>query len=76
MGQGAEAALPILGLYMKGVYNDSSLPYSQKTKFNFPAGYNPCGDELGVGGGGWRGGGGGHDDGGGGHGDVIEGIFD
>lgn len=76
MGQGAEAALPILGLYMKAVYNDASLPYTQKTKFEFPKGYNPCGDEFS--GGGWGGGGGGgrHDDGGGNSPDVMEGVFD
>lgn len=41
-GQGAKAALPIYGLYMKKVYADKSLPYSQNTKFSFPANFSPC----------------------------------
>lgn len=41
-GQGARAALPIYGLYMKKVYDDRSLPYSQSTKFEFPADFEPC----------------------------------
>jgi penicillin-binding protein 1A len=43
-GQGARAALPIYGLYMKKVYNDRRLPYSQDTKFEFPDAFSPCGD--------------------------------
>lgn len=76
MGQGAEAALPILGLFMKSVYADSQLPYNQSTKFVFPKDFRECGDELGPisFGGGRRSGGGG--DSGGGHDDVVEGIFD
>lgn len=41
-GQGAKAALPIYGLYMKKVYADPKLPYSQNTKFQFPVGFSPC----------------------------------
>ena len=41
-GQGAEMALPIYGLYMMKVYADSSLPYSQDAKFEFPEGFDPC----------------------------------
>ena len=41
-GQGAKAALPIYGLYMKKVYADKSLPYSQDAKFTFPADWSPC----------------------------------
>lgn len=41
-GQGAKAALPIYGLYMKKLYNDRSLPYSQDEKFAFPADFRPC----------------------------------
>ncbi|MDE6459751.1 MAG: transglycosylase domain-containing protein [Paramuribaculum sp.] len=37
MGQGASAALPIYGSFMKKVYSDSTLPYSQDVRFNFPA---------------------------------------
>ena len=41
-GQGAEMALPIYGLYMMKVYGDSTLPYSQDVKFEFPEGFDPC----------------------------------
>lgn len=41
-GQGAKAALPIYGLYMKKVYADKQLPYSQGAKFTFPANFSPC----------------------------------
>lgn len=42
MGQGASMALPIYGLYMRKVYADKSLPYSQDAKFVFPQDFNPC----------------------------------
>ncbi len=46
-GQGARAALPIYGLYMKKVYADPNLPYSQDTKFEFPEGFDLChSDEI------------------------------
>ena len=32
-GQGAAAALPIVGLYLRKVYADNRLPYSQNTRF-------------------------------------------
>lgn len=42
-GQGAAMALPIYGLYMKKVYADKSLPYSQTLQFpKPPAGFSPC----------------------------------
>lgn len=42
-GQGAAMALPIYGLYMKKVYADNSLPYSQTLQFpEPPAGFSPC----------------------------------
>ncbi len=42
-GQGAAMALPIYGLYMKKVYADKSLPYSQTLQFpEPPAGFSPC----------------------------------
>ena len=42
-GQGAAMALPIYGLYMKKVYADKSLPYSQTLQFTEPpAGFSPC----------------------------------
>ena len=46
-GQGAAMALPIYGLYMKKVYADKSLPYSQTLQFpEPPAGFSPCYKEL------------------------------
>lgn len=42
-GQGAAMALPIYGLYMKKVYADKSLPYSQTLQFSEPpSGFSPC----------------------------------
>lgn len=41
-GQGAKAALPIYGIYMKKLYADKNLPYSQNEKFSFPSDYRPC----------------------------------
>lgn len=42
-GQGAAMALPIYGQYMKKVYADKSLPYSQTLQFpEPPAGFSPC----------------------------------
>ena len=42
-GQGAAMAWPIYGLYMKKVYADKSLPYSQTLQFpEPPAGFSPC----------------------------------
>ncbi|MDE7389073.1 MAG: hypothetical protein K2M97_07480, partial [Muribaculaceae bacterium] len=41
-GQGASAALPIFGKFMSRVYADPSLPYSQDTRFEFPAGIDLC----------------------------------
>jgi len=41
-GQGAKAALPVYGLYMKKVYADKSLPYTQGDKFNLPDNYRPA----------------------------------
>lgn len=42
LGQGASMALPIYGKFMKKVYNDPSLPYSQDAQFQFPADINLC----------------------------------
>lgn len=46
LGQGARAALPIYGLYMQKVYADKKLPYSQDTRFEFPAGLDVCSGEI------------------------------
>ena len=44
-GQGAAAALPIWAKYMKKVYDDPNLGYSQKQEFDLPEGFDPCGDD-------------------------------
>lgn len=41
-GQGASMALPIYGLFMKKVYADKSLHYSQDAAFSFPADLDLC----------------------------------
>ncbi len=41
-GQGAAMALPVWALYMKKVYADKRLGYSQNEKFEFPKDYDPC----------------------------------
>lgn len=50
-GQGARSSLPIYGLYMKKVYADRKLPYSQTAKFEFPDDYVECDDVIYSGGG-------------------------
>ena len=45
-GQGAAMALPIYGLFMKKVYADKSLPYSQATRFVYPPDVNLCESEF------------------------------
>ncbi|MDE6817896.1 MAG: penicillin-binding protein, partial [Muribaculaceae bacterium] len=48
-GQGAAMALPILGKFLSKVYADRSLPYSQDTRFVFPADVDLCsGEDVGV----------------------------
>ena len=69
-GQGAKAALPIFALYMQNVYKDSRLPYSQDTKFKFPADWDPCDGEIVIGNNGLGDGGQGEFE------DTTEGIFD
>ncbi|MDL2323393.1 penicillin-binding protein, partial [Bacteroidales bacterium OttesenSCG-928-A17] len=42
-GQGAAMALPIMGLFMKKVYGDSALGYSESEVFEISETYsNPC----------------------------------
>ncbi len=49
MGQGATMALPVFALFMKSVYNDKRLGYSQEAVFDMPEGYDPCAtDESGL----------------------------
>ena len=45
-GQGASMALPIYALYLKAVFDDKTLPYSQDAKFKFPASFVPCRKEY------------------------------
>ena len=42
MGQGATMALPIWAYYMRRVYADTELGYSDTTKFDLPENYDPC----------------------------------
>ena len=44
-GQGAKAALPIWGKYMRKVYADASLEYSSSAKFDFPKDFDTCDDK-------------------------------
>jgi penicillin-binding protein 1A len=42
-GQGARAALPVMGIFLKKVFADSRLGYSQSEQFDVPAQFdNPC----------------------------------
>ena len=45
-GQGASAALPIFGKFMQKVFNDKTLGISQEDKFDIPANFQFCEDEL------------------------------
>ena len=44
-GQGANAALPVFAYFMKSLYADPSLPYSEKDEFDIPTGFDPCAHE-------------------------------
>jgi len=41
-GQGASMALPIFATFMKKVYADPFLPYSENEQFYYPDDYDPC----------------------------------
>lgn len=43
MGQGATMALPIWAYYMRRVFADTDLGYSESAVFDLPKDYNPCG---------------------------------
>ncbi len=45
-GQGAEMALPIYGRYMRKVYNDKSLPYTESAKFTIPSDVDLCAGQM------------------------------
>lgn len=42
-GQGASMALPIWAYFMKKVYRDKGLGYSETEEFDYPENYNSCG---------------------------------
>jgi len=45
-GQGATMALPVMGMFLKKVFNDSILGYSQSEKFDIPDQYtDPCNNQ-------------------------------
>lgn len=70
LGQGAKAALPIYAIYMKKVYADKKLPYSQDAKFAIPENFKPCAGME------WDISGGDGDAGEGAMGETVEGMFD
>lgn len=41
-GQGASLALPIWAKYMKKIFDDSTLGYTQNETFKLPEGFDPC----------------------------------
>jgi len=43
-GQGAAAALPVFGKFIKKVYSDSKLGYRKDATFKTPVGFSPCSD--------------------------------
>lgn len=45
-GQGASMALPVYGRYISKVYADPTLPYSQGSRFEFPANIDLCASEV------------------------------
>ncbi len=47
-GQGAAASLPICAAFLKKVYADATLGYSDTEQFEMPAGFDPCGTSLDI----------------------------
>lgn len=48
-GQGANAALPVFAYFMKSLYADPTLDYSESDVFDVPSSFNPCehdGDDM------------------------------
>ena len=46
-GQGATMALPVMGMFLQKVYNDSILGYSSSERFEVPAKFaNPCSNQM------------------------------
>lgn len=46
MGQGASMALPIYAQFIKKVYADPTLPYTEEPRFEYPEGFDPCKDSV------------------------------
>jgi penicillin-binding protein 1A len=45
-GQGAAASLPICAKFLKQVFADASLGYSDSEPFDIPAGFDPCATQM------------------------------
>lgn len=45
-GQGANASLPIVALFLKDVFADPSLGYNPNEDFDIPASFDPCNNSL------------------------------
>ena len=45
-GQGAAAALPIFGKFLRKVYNSKELPYDENAKFIVPSDFKMCEDKI------------------------------
>ena len=45
-GQGAAASLPICASFLKQVFADSTLGYSEDESFDMPAGFDPCSSSI------------------------------
>lgn len=43
-GQGAAAAMPIFGIFMRALYDDPALPYDETAVFNIPPDFPMCGE--------------------------------
>lgn len=46
LGQGAAAALPIFGKFIRSVYSDKKLKYKSDKHFDIPANFSPCSDGV------------------------------
>ena len=44
--QGASSALPIWAYYMRKVFRDEALGYTEDEQFNLPEDFDPCGNRL------------------------------
>lgn len=46
--QGASSAMPVWAYFLKKLYKDKKLDYSQKDTFNIPKDFSPCGNSNGI----------------------------